>query len=79
MTRAESVFGIFLIFVGLFFILVSLTPLAKSSGAVIVLIGPIPVSMGFGPFGLQLLVIALSLALSFMVILTFFALFRKAA
>jgi len=79
LTRSESIFGIFLIFVGLLFILISLVPTTKSSGAIIVLIGPIPVSLGFGPFGLQLLVIALSLVLSFMAILSFFALIRKAA
>ncbi|MFQ1021040.1 TIGR00304 family membrane protein [Tardisphaera saccharovorans] len=69
---ALKVFGIFLIMVGLFLVITSLLqfiPASPLSGGVVVLIGPLPLSFGFGPYGLQMLVVALSLALFMMAIL----------
>lgn len=69
---ALRVFGVFLIIVGLILVVASLlqsVPASPVSGGVVVLIGPLPLSFGFGPYGLQMLVIALSLALLMMAIL----------
>ncbi len=80
---ALKLFGIFLILVGLVLIASSLLqamPASPVSGGVVVLIGPLPLSFGFGPYGLQMLVVALSLALMMMAILfVLFAWSRKSA
>jgi|GEM_PF-2508749 len=71
MGSPERVFGIVLIALGAVLVLVSLVigPSGIStSGAVVVLIGPVPISLGFGPQGTEDVVVALSLSLVVMLI-----------
>lgn len=74
-------FGLFLVLLGTFLIAVSVlqempvaTPgqTSQASGGMVLLIGPVPIALGFGPYGLQMVVLALSSAL-LLVVLAFVA------
>ncbi len=75
--------GLVLVMVGVFLVLSSLAELfshispTAASGGVVILVGPIPLSMGFGPYGMQLLVITLAFSLFLMAIAFMFLIFER--